>query len=572
MRRLCIFRRRRRRAVVSLSILTEHGEDRGTGVILHRKPLLLLVAQHVVAALEEDAGARVQVEGTLCRRVRLVSCEAFEQDHVAVVQTADSDVRASIRAIVPRRAPHLAPGHSVQVDCCATADARPHEGRIVSVKNRTRGATLVTDVPVQPGDSGSGVFCNRQLVAVCQGMVPGERGRTAVAVPLSRETLRRLRRLQHRWMLRRSVPRLSTACLTLVVLGSLILGSSSEINTAGLSPSLADARVHAHPAEITVLPGESIQTALNRAPEGALVRLSAGVWEENITIRKSLSLVGAGPEQTMLTGRAEGFPVVSVMGTGTIEVQIEGLTVSEARGEYVHGIQIAGRAHARMVDLEVRDHPGSGIMVTDLSSVEVENCTLRRNWWGMRLFRSATALVRDCTLSEHGTLPSGAHGHGIDVRENAAATIIDCTVAENDWGIIGMGSALCVVKNSMISGSRFSGVLIHNESEFVLEGNRLLGNHDYGIMLPHTPKGGYHPPDPFSGAVRGRQNYGEGNGAGDIWPSEANSFPEETPTLDFLMTDHGGELDCSQDAALGGPLSSGWSVNHRIPSLDDPSA
>jgi parallel beta-helix repeat protein len=542
-KRLRIFRQRIRRASVSISILSEQGEDRGTGIVLHRRPLVLLVAQHVVAALEEDTGVRVQVEGMPCRRVHLVSCEAFERDHVAVVQMANTDIRTAMRAIVPRRVPRWAQGKSIRVDCCATADTQTHEGHVVSVKNRTHGATLLTDVPVHPGDSGSAVLCHRRLVAVCQGMVPGEQGGTAVAIPLSQETLRRLRRLQHRSMIRRHVPRLSAACLTFVVLGSLLLGSSSQTNTAGLHLSLADGRAHAHTAEIAVLPGESIQAALNRAPEGALVRLNAGVWEENISIRKSLTLVGSGPELTTLSGRAEGFPVVSVMGVGKIEAKIEGLTICEARGEYVHGIQVAGRAHARMVDLELRDHPGSGIMVTDFSSVEIENCSLRRNWWGMRLFRSATALVRHCTLSEHGTLPSSAHGHGIDIRENATAMIIDCTVTENDWGIIGMGSASCTVKNSTISGNRFSGVVIHNESDFVLEGNRLLDNQHYGIMLPHTQKGGSHPPDPFAGVIRGRQNYGEGNGMGDIWPSEADLFPEETPTLDFLLSEQGGELN-----------------------------
>ena len=41
---------------------------------------------------------------------------------------------------------------------------------------------------------------------------------------------------------------------------------------------------------ITVQPGESIQAAIDKAPAGAVICLSAGVWEENIKIERSLTL------------------------------------------------------------------------------------------------------------------------------------------------------------------------------------------------------------------------------------------------------------------------------------------
>ncbi len=58
----------------------------------------------------------------------------------------------------------------------------------------------------------------------------------------------------------------------------------------------------AQPCTITVQPGESIQEAIDAAPEGATLCLAEGVWEEHITIEKSLTLCGAGAGQTALFG------------------------------------------------------------------------------------------------------------------------------------------------------------------------------------------------------------------------------------------------------------------------------
>lgn len=51
---------------------------------------------------------------------------------------------------------------------------------------------------------------------------------------------------------------------------------------------------------VTVQPGQSIQSAIDAAPEGAVICLVAGMWEENLTITQSLKL----------TGHMRGWPVV----------------------------------------------------------------------------------------------------------------------------------------------------------------------------------------------------------------------------------------------------------------------
>ena len=54
---------------------------------------------------------------------------------------------------------------------------------------------------------------------------------------------------------------------------------------------------------ITVQPGESIQAAIDAAPEGALICLASGEWQENLTISKSLTIRSQGTLAPWISGQ-----------------------------------------------------------------------------------------------------------------------------------------------------------------------------------------------------------------------------------------------------------------------------
>ncbi|MCI2426788.1 hypothetical protein LM597_05210 [Candidatus Acetothermia bacterium] len=66
---------------------------------------------------------------------------------------------------------------------------------------------------------------------------------------------------------------------------------------------------------IFVQPEESIQEAIDRAPEGAVIYLGEGTWQENIKITKPLTLRGQGPEKTVIKA-VEAGPLVEIEGEG----------------------------------------------------------------------------------------------------------------------------------------------------------------------------------------------------------------------------------------------------------------
>ena len=98
---------------------------------------------------------------------------------------------------------------------------------------------------------------------------------------------------------------------------------------------------------ISVHPGESIQAAIDRVPEGAVVCLAEGKWREEICIKKSVTLRGQVAQRSVIRAKKKGIPVVQISSDGEIQVYIEKLTVTGARD--APGIQVEGSAQAAII-------------------------------------------------------------------------------------------------------------------------------------------------------------------------------------------------------------------------------
>jgi nitrous oxidase accessory protein NosD len=147
---------------------------------------------------------------------------------------------------------------------------------------------------------------------------------------------------------------------------ALAVAASSQMGPVGVAQ--ADCTV-------TVKPGEFIQRAIDGAKAGAVVCLTAGEWEENIVIEKSLTLRGE-KEKTVIDGVREGYPVVWLRTPEEQEVvvQLEGLRISGAEGRCA-------------------DPPACADRVLLQGSVQgtISGSTLSGNGWGIGLWDSAQA-------------------------------------------------------------------------------------------------------------------------------------------------------------------------------------
>ncbi len=323
---------------------------------------------------------------------------------------------------------------------------------------------------------------------------------------------------------------------------------------------------------ITVSNGSSIQSAIDKAPGGAVICLAAGEWNENITITKSLTLRGAGAERSIIRGKMEKQPVVHInspLGGRSIQVIIEKLMVTRALGSKSNGVAIDGSARAVISHSIIRRNGGTGIHVGNSAEATIQSCKIEENTWaGIWVWHSAKAHITDCVIegNKHdgvyvwcsaqasiidcvvkandgdgiyildaaqvtisGTLVQDNEWDGIDIWGSAQAIIQDCTVQGHDDGIWIWSNGQATIKNSTIKGN-IRGISMRNSAQAIIEQNEIISNQDAGVIIAESS---------FTGYIAGSHNTipkpyePRGNVQAAIYPDE----------LAFLMTEEGGNLD-----------------------------
>ncbi len=131
---------------------------------------------------------------------------------------------------------------------------------------------------------------------------------------------------------------------------------------------------------IIVPPSESLQKAVDTAPEGAVIQLQAREYTENLVIEKSLTLRGFSdaPEFVVLAPKSGG-PVVTLRGTDEIQVVLEGFTIERAKGYLPDGVYVLGSGSVTLRNLVVRECWGSGVSVHGEGRVVIDHCALVDN-------------------------------------------------------------------------------------------------------------------------------------------------------------------------------------------------
>lgn len=106
-----------------------------------------------------------------------------------------------------------------------------------------------------------------------------------------------------------------------------------------------------------------IQAAIDAAPEGTVIAIKTGTYEENLIVRKSLTLQAAEREQVIIKSPVERFPtLLLVSGWYPIHVEIRGITFQPARPQQGNGIEIMGMVAARLEHNTIQDYQW-GILV-----------------------------------------------------------------------------------------------------------------------------------------------------------------------------------------------------------------
>jgi len=258
-----------------------------------------------------------------------------------------------------------------------------------------------------------------------------------------------------------------------------------------------------------------IQEAINAATEGATILVRSGTYSEHLIISKSLRLVGAGAERTILQGLTEEF-VISIQGPyRPITVTIQGLQVEAQRGDspVSEGIMVGRWVQAFLQENIIV----GGIFITG-------QATLWKNTIHGRVsvVTPQFATVGLSTLVAFENKVSFPEGTCIAVGGGAQADIQQNQISQCRYGVSVeslLGEPWIILEGNEISDS-FIGIFLWGGIADI-QYNRIVGN-EYGIALTMVPCVPREIADvfPFSGKVRGKENEIHDNQKMDLCPPD----------------------------------------------------
>ena len=242
----------------------------------------------------------------------------------------------------------------------------------------------------------------------------------------------------------------------------------------------------------------SIQSAIDAAPAGAVIRVASGVYGERLLIRKPITLAGAGWQQTTvavpkrksdkieLRAAARQFEQKhrsaetdaekkAIIETFMDEYGPYAVSIRDARDVKLQGLKITAgvsrkgtgllsgalvtlrRCELRMSDCAVVGSPGDGLWIVDGVQVEIRDCLVAAAW--------GTGIV------------VGERGEGPTVR----ATVVDCDVRNCHYaGITIRAGNAATVQGCRVWGAAWHGVRYDDTSPTIV-GNRIFANARCGI-------------------------------------------------------------------------------------------
>jgi nitrous oxidase accessory protein NosD len=224
--------------------------------------------------------------------------------------------------------------------------------------------------------------------------------------------------------------------------------------------------------------GDSIQDAIDQATAGTILRLAPGTYHENLVISKNLTFRGRGasPAAVKIIGTGKSQPVIMLNSTATIEVCIEGITISGGRGEEKGCGLLAGDVALTLVNCQIQDNQSFGILAAGSDHLSVIHCTIYNN--GL----SGFGLGGDLDVCVEYSSISANNLCGISCEESVSARIISCNISNNEIaGILTRGETTVTISDSAVYGNKQIGLYFADSSEGTVTFSSIIANYENGV-------------------------------------------------------------------------------------------
>ena len=210
------------------------------------------------------------------------------------------------------------------------------------------------------------------------------------------------------------MPKIALTLLLSLIL-CIYLASFTTIESDGMP-------VYASPSILKV-PDDypTIQEAVNRASYGDVIFVRSGTYQENITIKKSITLIGENRENTILDGGGSG----SVIIIRASHVTISRLTITNS---HVKGCGIYVEYFGNVISDNIIINNNIGIKVEYSSRNQVCKNIISSNKVGMEMFFASGNVICRNTFTSNDI--------GIEIYYNSLDNIIyENTFQQNGYGV-----------------------------------------------------------------------------------------------------------------------------------------
>jgi parallel beta-helix repeat protein len=246
---------------------------------------------------------------------------------------------------------------------------------------------------------------------------------------------------------------------------------------------------------------ESIQSAIDAQEtlNGHTILVDAGTYYEDLTLSKSVSLVGEGSINTIIDGSSSG----AVINITASSVNLTGFTITNSGAGYPSGGVLVYSSNNTISHNRIESNNGSGIYLfaTSYGNNISNNEVLNNTGTGIYILSSSNTLTgneiagnhyyglslhsaNNNTITDNGIVANGQYG--ISLRSSCENILKNNDILDNDEGIF-MWFSSCnnTLAENKIVGNSFHGVWLDFSSGNILEGNDISGNGG-GLWLQYS--------------------------------------------------------------------------------------
>ncbi|MEA2709191.1 MAG: hypothetical protein QOF78_1792 [Phycisphaerales bacterium] len=242
--------------------------------------------------------------------------------------------------------------------------------------------------------------------------------------------------------------------------------------------------------EIAVAAGDSIQEAIDKAPEGATITLAAGVFPQSVTITKRLTLQGAGWEKTVvgaekqasLTQKDKDEFFAALEATSNKEERAR-IAIAFATGQAKPTLVVKNAKDVVLRGIKLRGPPSGSadggltaesLLTFDNAAGTISGCAV------VGPFMNGITVLGGSDVKIEKSLVAAMWGTGVAVAQRAKLHMSESDIRNCYHRCVTLSSDDATIEKCRISGSAWHGIRYDHCSPKIL-GNHIFANARSGI-------------------------------------------------------------------------------------------